>query len=89
MPEERADPDGFLLALGGNPIKEGKFRCKMRSETGGAIWHALARKGELSLPLIQTGVKRRTASLSDWASGQLARDDKIVVTPEKHSFRSR
>jgi len=54
--------------------------------TAGAIWHALNKQGELSLAQLKRAAKAKTP-LFDWAIGWLAREDKIVITPEKRSFR--
>ena len=56
--------------------------------TAGAIWHALNSKGELLLAQLKRGVNGK-APVFDWAIGWLAREDKIVITPEKSSFRIR
>lgn len=61
----------------------------MQEEIGtaaGSIWQALNSKGELSLVRLKRTVKGNTP-LFDWAIGWLAREDKIVITPEKRSFR--
>ena len=63
----------------------------MQEEIGfvaGAIWQALSARGEFSLAQLKREVKGKTP-LFDWAIGWLAREDKIVITPEKHSFRIR
>lgn len=52
----------------------------------GSIWHALNSKGELSLVRLKRTVKGKTP-LFDWSIGWLAREDKIVITPEKRSFQ--
>ena len=54
--------------------------------TAGVIWQALSTKGELSLAQLKKEVHGKT-SVFDWAIGWLAREDKIVITPEKRSFR--
>jgi Winged helix-turn-helix domain (DUF2582) len=56
--------------------------------TAGAIWQALTDKGELTLLQLKREVKGK-APIFDWAIGWLAREDKIVVPPEKRSFRIR
>lgn len=56
--------------------------------TAGAIWQALNAKGELSLPQLKKAVRGKPP-LFDWAIGWLAREDNIVITPEKRSFRIR
>ena len=61
----------------------------MHEENGkaaGEIWHALNEKGELSLAQLKKEVKGKSP-LFDWAIGWLAREAKIVITPEKRSFR--
>ncbi len=63
----------------------------MHEEIGaaaGAIWHALNSKGTLPLAQLKRAAKVK-AQLFDWAIGWLAREDKIVITPEKRSFRLR
>ena len=54
----------------------------------GAIWDALNTKGELSLSELKKAVKGKEPTF-DWAIGWLAREDQIVITPEKRSFRIR
>ncbi len=54
--------------------------------TAGAIWQALNAKDELSLLQLKREVKGKTP-LFDWSIGWLAREDKVVITPEKRSFR--
>ena len=56
--------------------------------TAGAIWQALNTLGDLSLVRLKKEVKRKTP-VFDWAIGWLAREDKIVITREKRSFRVR
>ena len=56
--------------------------------TAGAIWHALDAQGELSLAGLKKAVNGK-APVFDWAVGWLAREDRIVITPEKRSFRLR
>jgi Winged helix-turn-helix domain (DUF2582) len=56
--------------------------------TAGAIWQALNIKGELTLVQLKREVKGR-APIFDWAIGWLAREDEVVITPEKRSFRIR
>ncbi len=63
----------------------------MREEIGataGAIWDVLNSKGALPLVQLKREVNGKTP-LFDWAIGWLAREDKIVITPEKRSFRLR
>ena len=50
------------------------------------IWQALDGKGALSLPQLKKEVKGKSP-LFEWAIGWLAREDKIVITREKRSFR--
>jgi hypothetical protein len=52
----------------------------------GTIWNALNTKGALSLAQLKTEVDEKTP-LFDWAVGWLAREDRILITPEKRSFR--
>jgi hypothetical protein len=56
--------------------------------TAGAIWQVLNAKTELTLAQLKGQVKEK-APIFDWAIGWLAREDKIVITPEKRSFRVR
>ena len=49
----------------------------------GEICHALNSK--LSLAQLKKDVKGKTP-VFDWAIGWLAREDKIVITPEKRGF---
>lgn len=56
--------------------------------TAGAIRKALNTKGESSLAQLKKAVKGKDP-IFDWALGWLAREDKIVITPEKRSFRIR
>ncbi len=63
----------------------------MQKEIGrlaGHIWQTLNKKGELpaAKPKKMTQAK---APLFDWAAGWLMREDKIVVTPGKRSWRVR
>jgi hypothetical protein len=63
----------------------------MHEEIGtaaGSIWHALNGEGELSLTLLKKTVKGKTP-IFDWAIGWLAREDRIVITPAKRSFKVR
>jgi len=53
--------------------------------TAGEIWQALNGKGELSLAQLKEEVKGKSP-VFHWAIGWLAREDKIVITPEKRSF---
>ena len=52
----------------------------------GVIWNALNTKGALSLAELKREVDEKTP-LFDWAIGWLAREDRILITPEKRSFR--
>ncbi|MGA8224229.1 MAG: winged helix-turn-helix domain-containing protein [Candidatus Acidiferrales bacterium] len=56
--------------------------------TAGAIWQALNVKGELTPVQLKRAVKGKVP-IFDWAIGWLAREEKIVITPEKRSFRIR
>lgn len=56
--------------------------------TAGAIWQALNTKGELSLAQLKKALEGEPP-LFDWAIGWLAREDKIVITQERRSFRIR
>ncbi len=63
----------------------------MREEIGltaGVIWKALNTKGEMSLAQLKKEVNRKTP-VFDWAVGWLAREEKIIITPGKRSFRVR
>ena len=57
-------------------------------KTAGAIWEALNTRGEQSLSELKKAVKGKQPTF-DWAIGWLAREDKIVISPEKRSFRIR
>ena len=54
--------------------------------TAGTIWLALNNQGELSLAQLKKAVKGKTP-IFDWALGWLAREEKILITPQKGSFR--
>ncbi len=56
------------------------------ASTAGMIWHALNDRGELSLAKLKKEVNGKTP-IFDWGVGWLAREDKIVITSEKRSFR--
>ena len=61
----------------------------MQEEIGssaGIIWHALNDRGELSLAKLKKEVNGKTP-MFDWAVGWLAREDKVLITREKRSFR--
>ena len=63
----------------------------MEEEIGkiaGAIWDARNTRGEQSLSELQKAVKGEEPTF-DWAIGWLARENQIVITPEKRSFRIR
>ena len=55
-------------------------------DVAGEIWQALNNKSGLPLAQLRKDVKGKTP-LFDRAIGWLAREDKIVITPEKRSFR--
>ena len=57
-------------------------------KTAGAIWDALNTRGEQSLSELKKAVKGKEPTF-DWAIGWLARENHIVITPEKRSFRIR
>jgi hypothetical protein len=64
-------------------------RIVMQEEIGstaGIIWHTLSDSGELSLAKLKKEVNGKSP-VFDWAIGWLAREDKIVITREKRSFR--
>lgn len=73
------------------PVAQYPKEATLKDEIGsvaGSIWTALNAKGELPL----TQLKKETGSKSpvfEWAIGWLAREDNIVVTREKRSFRVR
>jgi Winged helix-turn-helix domain (DUF2582) len=54
----------------------------------GVIWTVLNSKDELSLVQLKKEVRGKSP-LFDWAIGWLAREDKIVITPGKRTFRVR
>lgn len=56
--------------------------------TAGDIWRVLDARGELSLTELKKAVKGEPPVL-DWALGWLAREEKIVISPVKKSFRVR
>lgn len=56
--------------------------------TAGAIWQALTNDGELSLSQLKRQVHGKSP-VFDWAVGWLAREDQIVITKERRSFRIR
>ena len=57
-------------------------------KTAGAIWDALNTRGEQSLSELKRAVKGKEPTF-DWAIGWLARENQIVITPEKLCFRIR
>jgi len=57
------------------------------ASTAGIIWHALNDRAELSLAKLKKEVNGKTP-VFDWAVGWLAREDKLVITQEKRSFRT-
>jgi len=56
--------------------------------TAGIIWNALDTHGELGLAELKKAVKAKPPRF-DWAIGWLAREDKIVITPDRRSYRIR
>jgi hypothetical protein len=63
----------------------------MQKEIGtlaGHIWQSLNKEGELSAAKLKK-MTRAKAPLFDWAVGWLIREDKIVVTSGKRSWRVR
>lgn len=56
--------------------------------TAGDIWQVLDARGELSLTELKKAVKAESP-VFDWALGWLAREEKIVISPVKKSFRVR
>jgi hypothetical protein len=61
----------------------------MQEEIGsvaGMIWHTLNESGDLSLAKLKKEVNGKTP-VFDWAVDMLAREDKVVITREKRSFR--
>ena len=56
--------------------------------TAGSIWHVLNREGEMSLSNLKEEVKGK-GPYFDWAIGWLAREDKIVISRDKRTFRVR
>ncbi len=61
----------------------------MQEEIGtvaGAVWQVLNSKGEMSLSELRREVKGKSP-IFGWAVGWLAREDKIVIKPDKRSFR--
>jgi hypothetical protein len=55
-------------------------------KVAGEIWRALEANGEMTLTKLKRELKTQSP-LFDWAIGWLAREDKIVLTQEKRSFR--
>jgi Winged helix-turn-helix domain (DUF2582) len=67
---------------------EGGDSTAMQEQIGtiaGAIWHALEGRGKLTLPALKKEVQGK-APVFDWAIGWLAREDKIVISPDRRSF---
>ncbi len=63
----------------------------MQKEIGtlaGHIWQTLNKEGELS-PAKLKKMTQAKAPVFDWAVGWLMREDKILVTPWKRSWRVR
>jgi hypothetical protein len=60
---------------GGNSLKMGVQLGVPRP------WKTLSTKGELSLSQLKKATKGKPP-IFDWAIGRLAREDKIVITPE-------
>ena len=56
-------------------------------KVAGEIWHALEAKGEMTLTELKKEVKA-ASQVFDWAIGWLAREDKVMLTPEKKTFRA-
>jgi hypothetical protein len=56
--------------------------------TAGAVWQILNAKGELSLPSLKRQVEA-TSPVFDWAIGWLAREDKVIITRQRKSYRVR
>ena len=57
-------------------------------KTAGAIWDVLNTRGEQYLSELKKAVKGKEPTF-DWAIGWLARENQIVIRPEKGSFRIR
>jgi hypothetical protein len=55
-------------------------------KAAGAIWHALAANGEMTVAKLKKEVEVESP-VFDWAIGWLAREDKIVLRGEKRSVR--
>jgi Winged helix-turn-helix domain (DUF2582) len=61
----------------------------MNDEIGnlaGLVWKTLNAEGDLPLTQLKNKVSGK-APVFDWAIGWLARENKIVITPEKRSYR--
>jgi Winged helix-turn-helix domain (DUF2582) len=69
-----------------SPLEKGTPVQDTIGTEAAVIWQALHSQGELSLAQLKREVKGKSP-LFDWAIGWLAREDKIVLTPEKRSFR--
>ena len=57
-------------------------------QMGGAIWYALNTHGEVSLAQLKKLVEGK-GPIFDWAIGWLAREGKVVITPERRHFSIR
>jgi hypothetical protein len=55
-------------------------------KVAGEIWHTLEANGEMTMAKLKKEVEGEAPTF-DWAIGWLAREDKIVLTREKRSFR--
>jgi hypothetical protein len=67
---------------------EGEDSLRMQEEIGaaaGTIWQILNDRGELTLPNLKEAVQVK-APVFEWATGWLAREDKIAITRKKRSF---
>ena len=63
----------------------------MNDEIGsmvGTIWNALDTHDEISLAQLKKVIQSKS-SFFDWVPGWLAREDKVVITPEERPFRVR
>jgi hypothetical protein len=56
--------------------------------TAGVIWGALDTKGEVSVARLKKAVNGKTP-IFEWAVGWLMCEDKLIITPDKRSFRLR
>ena len=57
-------------------------------QMAGAIWYALNTRGQLSLAQLKKLVAAK-GPMFEWAIGWLAREGKVVLTPQKRSFSIR